>query len=100
MSPSTTNAILSAIERMDQRISGLSDMVDRSDERASSSRPSEEPARGRSTTRRSVEETTPGEPDDGDDVFEESKHSSESDIPEGNPPADNDDPIGEETGTV
>ena len=57
MSSGTTNAILSAIELMDQRISGLSDRVDRSDKTASSSRPSEEPARGRSTIRRVVDES-------------------------------------------
>ena len=50
MSPGTTSAIYSTVEQIDQRISGLSDRVDRSDDRASSSRPSEEPARGRSTT--------------------------------------------------
>ena len=55
MSPGTTQVILGAIERMEQRISGLSEKVDKSDERASSGRPSEEPARGRSITRRNVE---------------------------------------------
>ena len=59
MSPGTTyviHAILSAIERMDQRTSALSERVDRSD------RPSEEPARGRSTTRRMLRETPLGGP--------------------------------------
>ena len=55
MSPGTTHVILSAIERMKQRISGLSERVDRSDEKASSGPSNEEPARGRSVTRRNVE---------------------------------------------
>ena len=50
MSPGTTHAVLSAIGRMERRISGLSERVDKSDERASSGRPNEEPV-----TRRSVE---------------------------------------------
>ena len=41
MSPGTTQVILTAIERMEQRISGLSEKVDKSDERASSGRPLE-----------------------------------------------------------
>ena len=94
MKTDRTNAIPSAVERMDQRMFALSDRVDRSDERASISRPSEEPARGRSMTRRSVEENTPAETDDGDDGSDECEQSSDSDIPEGEPPADNDDPTG------
>ena len=62
LSLGTTQVILGAIERMEQRISGLSEKVNKSDERASGSRPSEEPARGRSVTR-----GAPDEPDDGDD---------------------------------
>ena len=96
MSPGNTNATLSAIERMDQRISGLSDRVDRSDERACSSRPSEEPARGKWTTRRIVEENNPGEPGEGGDDSDESGHLSDSDIPEGEPLGDIDDPTGGE----
>ena len=90
------HAILSAIERMDQRISGLPERVDRSDERASSSRPSEELARGRSTIRRNVERNSLGGPDDGGDDSDESEHSSDSDIPEGELPGEGDDPTGEE----
>ena len=46
MSPGTTNAILSALDQMNAKMSALSDRQDRSDERASSSRPSQESARG------------------------------------------------------
>ena len=91
MSPGTTQVILTAIERMDQRISGLSEKVNRSDEKASGSRPSEEPARGRSVTWRE-----PGQPDDGDDGSDDSEHSSDSDFLEGEPPWEGDDPTGEE----
>ena len=55
--------------------SGLSERVDKSDERVSSGRPSEEPARGRSIPRRD-----PDEPDDGDDDSDDSGHSSDSDF--------------------
>ena len=54
VSPGTNNLILVALARMDQRISGLSNRIDVS-ERASSSRPSSGPVRGRSTTRRVAE---------------------------------------------
>ena len=43
--------------------------------RASSGRPSEEPARGRSVTRRNVERSSPEEPDDGDDDSDDSEHT-------------------------
>ena len=76
---------------MEQRISGLSEKVDKSDERASSARPSEEPARGRSITRRD-----PDGPDDGDDDSDDSEHSSDSDFLEGEPPGEGDDPTGGE----
>ena len=62
ISPGTTQVILTAIQRMEQRISGLADRVDKSDERASSSRPHGESARGRSITMRN-----PDDPDDDDD---------------------------------
>ena len=76
---------------MEQRISGLSEKVDKTDERVSSGRPSEEPVRGRSITRRA-----PDEPDDGDDDSDDSEHSSDSDFLEGEPPGEGDDPTGEE----
>ena len=91
MSPGTIQVTLTAIERMEQRISGLSEKVDKSDERASSGRPSEEPARGRSITRRD-----PDGPDDGDDDSDDSEHSSDSDFLEGEPPGEGVDPTGEE----
>ena len=90
MSPGTTQVIFTAIQRMEQRISGLADRVDKSDERASSSRPCGEPARGRSITRRD-----PDHPDDGDDDPDDSDHSSDSDFLEGEPPGEGDDPTGE-----
>ena len=39
VSPGTTQVILTALQRMEERISGLADRVDQSDERASSSSP-------------------------------------------------------------
>ena len=91
MSPGTTQVILSAIERMDQRISGLSEKVNRSAELSSGSRPSEEPVRGRSITRRG-----PGPPDDGDGGSDDTEHSSDSDFLEGERPWEGDDPTGDE----
>ena len=91
MSPGTTQVILTAIQRMEQRISSLADRVDKSDGRTSSSRPSGEHTRGRSITRRN-----PGDPDDGDDDSDDSDHSSDSDFLEGEPPGEDDDPTGEE----
>ena len=91
MSPGTIQIILTAIERMEQRISGLSERVDKSDERVSGGRPSGEPARGRSITRRDLDD-----PDDGDDDSDDSDHSSDSDILEGEPPGEGDHPTGEE----
>ena len=76
---------------MEQRISGLSERVDKSDSKVSSGRPSGEPARGRSITRRN-----PDDPDDGDDDSDDSDHSSDSDFLEGEPPGEGDDPTGEE----
>ena len=96
MSPGITHVILSAIERTEQRISGLSERVDKSDERASSGRPSEEPVRGRSITRRNVERNSPDEPDDGDDDSDDSEHSSDSDFLEGEPPGEGEDPTRED----
>ena len=75
---------------MEQRISGLPEKVNKSDEHASGSRPSEEPARGRSITRRA-----PDEPDDGDDDSDDSEHSSDSGFLEGEPAGEGDDPTGE-----
>ena len=72
-------------------ISEIDRRVDKSDERASSSRPSGEPARGRSITRRD-----PNDPDDGDDDSDDSDHSSDSDFLEGEPPGEGDDPTGED----
>ena len=91
MSPGTIRVVLIAIERMEQKISGLSERVDKSDERVSSGRPSEEPARGRSITRRD-----PDGPDDGDDDSSDSDHSSDSDFLEGEPLGEGDEPTGEE----
>ena len=91
VSPGSTRVILTAFQRMEQRISGLADRVDKSDERASSSRPHSENARGRSITRRD-----PDDPDDDDDDSDDSDHSSDDDYLEGQPPGDGDDPTGEE----
>ena len=91
MSPGTTQVILTAIEQMEPRISGLSERVDKSDEKVSSGRPSGGPARGRSITRRN-----PDDPDDGDDDSDDSDHSSDSDHLEGEPPGEGDDPTGDE----
>ena len=91
MSPGTTQVILTAIEQMEPRISGLSERVDKSDEKVSSGRPSGGPARGRSITRRN-----PDDPDDGDDDSDDSDHSSDSDFLEGELPGEGDDPTGDE----
>ena len=89
ISPGTTQVILTAIQRMEQRISGLADRVDKSDERDSSSRPHGESARGRSLTRRN-----PDDPDDDDDGSDDS--DPDDDDLEGEPPGEGDDPTGEE----
>ena len=56
-----------------------------------SGRPSGEPARGRSITKRN-----PDDPDDGDDDPDDSDHSSDNHFLEGEPPGEGDDPTGEE----
>ena len=88
MSPGTIQIILTAIERMEQRIAGLSERVDKSNEKGSSGHPIGEPARGRSITRRN--------PDDPDDEGDDSDDSSDSDFPEGENPDEGDDPEGDE----
>ena len=88
MSPGTTQIILTAIGRMEQRISGLIERVDKSNEKGSSGRPNGEPARGRSITRRN--------PDDPDDEGDDSDDSSDSDFPEGENLEEGDDPEGDE----
>eukprot|EP00919_Chromeraceae_sp_WS-2016_P013510 GHVR01031733.1.p1 GENE.GHVR01031733.1~~GHVR01031733.1.p1 ORF type:complete len:714 (+),score=95.88 GHVR01031733.1:463-2604(+) len=91
VSPGTTQVILSALQRMEERVSGLASRIDQSDARAPSVRPKGETARGRSITRRD-----PGDPDDDDDDSDDSEHSSDDDDFQGEPPGGDEDPTGEE----
>jgi hypothetical protein len=93
LSPGTTQVILGALQRMEERVSGLASRIDQSDERARSVRPNGENARGRSITRRN-----PGDPDDDDDDSDDSENSSDDDDFQGEPPGGDEDPNGQDEG--